>query len=51
MLQILIKEYGVKDCTVTGEEFNPLQEVDKYGGVNPYQDPARGRVPTLTIDA
>ena len=48
--QIIIKEYGVEDCSATGEELNPLRE-EYNGSVNPYQDPARGRVPTLTIDA
>lgn len=34
------------DADLTGGEFNPLFEKDKYGNPNPYQDPARGRIVT-----
>ena len=34
----------------TGEEFNPLKEVNKYGIQNPYQDPGRGTIEDLVAD-
>ena len=37
-------------CEAGGLEFNPLTEVDKNGRVNPYQDPARGRIDDITAD-
>ena len=45
--QIAITEFGARDCAQQGEEFNPLNEVDKYGRENPYQDPQRGRLPPI----
>ena len=36
------------ECTFIGDEFNPLQEVDKFGRKNPFQDPNRGTMPTFT---
>ena len=35
----------------SGPEFNPLTEKDRYGEVNPYQDPARGRFVDVTADS
>ena len=35
----------------TGSEFNPLEEISKYGTRNPFQDPSRGRIADLTTDA
>ena len=35
------------ECTFIGDEFNPLQEVDKFGRKNPFQDPNRGTMPTF----
>ena len=35
----------------TGAEFNPLTEISKYGTLNPFQDPSRGRIADLTTDA
>ena len=35
-------------CTFVGVEFNPLQEVDKFGKKNPFQDPNRGIMPAFT---
>ena len=35
---------GDCDAEFTGPEFNPLTEKDKYGNLNPFQDPARGRI-------
>lgn len=35
----------------TGAEFNPLNEVDRHGNPNPYQDPARGRIVLTEPDA
>ena len=32
-------------CGNMGNQFRPLKEVDKYGRVNPFQDPARGVIP------
>ena len=50
-----INENGVigngQTCDQVGDEFNPLTEVNKYGQVNPYQDPARGRIADITTDA
>lgn len=36
------------DCTLVGEEFNPLEEVDQFGRDNPFQDPNRGTMPNFT---
>ena len=38
-------------CVNIGDEYNPLQEKDSLGRVNPYQDPSRGRLSTVTTDA
>ena len=32
-------------CGNMGNQFRPLKEVDKYGRVNPFQDPTRGVIP------
>ena len=32
-------------CGNMGNQFRPLKEVDKYGRVNPFQDPNRGVIP------
>ena len=49
-----INENGVigdgQTCDQVGDEFNPLSEVNKYGQVNPYQDPTRGRFADITTD-
>ena len=49
---LIIKEYGKVEntatgfqCTFLGEDFNPLTEVDKFGKINPFQDPNRGTLP------
>ena len=34
-----------------GDEYNPLQEKDYLNRVNPYQDPTRGRLKKVTVDA
>lgn len=49
-LRFVINEFGKIDCDATGDEFRPLQEKDKYNRNNPYQDPARGRLPSVTAD-
>ena len=36
---------------MTGDEFNPLKEFNKYGQENIYQDPTRGRIADITTDA
>jgi len=36
-------------ATDTGEEYNPLKEVDKHGRANPYQDPYYGRLMDFNI--
>ena len=36
------------ECTFVGVQFNPLQEVDKFGRKNPFQDPNRGTMPNFT---
>ena len=33
-------------CGNMGNQFRPLKEVDKYGRVNPFQDPTRGVIPS-----
>ena len=38
-------------CQAAGKEFNPLAEVDENGHYNPYQDPSRGRLDLVTVDA
>ena len=43
-----INTYG--ECDKVGAEFNPLNEVDKYGRSNPFQDPSRGRIANKTTD-
>ena len=55
--ELKLREYGKIQrtggggvCEAGGLEFNPLTEVDKYGQVNPYQDPARGRIDDITAD-
>ena len=55
--QVQIKENGkvgsgdgLPDCAVTGSEFNPLTEIDKYGNRNPFQDPSRGIIAELVGD-
>ena len=48
-----IREYGYAGAAnydSTGEEYNPLREVDKYGRQNPYQDPNRGTIGPITTD-
>jgi len=50
-VQLVVNKFGRVDCTATGPEYRPLAEVDKYGGPNPYQVPARGRIPQQTADA
>ena len=51
---VLIRTTGAiadgTDCTVAGDEFNPLKELDKYGNPNPYQDPSRGTIAAITVD-
>ena len=49
----VLSQYGTtaNNCGDVGEEFRPLQEKDKYGQNNPYQDPARGRLPAQKSDA
>ena len=51
MITATILEYGVLgascDLTNAGSEFNPLREI-KNDVPNPYQDPARGRLSTIT---
>ena len=32
-----------EDCANVGPEFNPLREINRWGEVNPYADPTRGR--------
>ena len=57
-IQVQIKENGkvgsgegLPDCAdATGSEFNPLSEIDKYGNLNPFQDPSRGRIADLVGD-
>ena len=39
---------GANECSLDGDEFNPLQEVDEFGRKNPFQDPNRGTMPTFT---
>jgi hypothetical protein len=34
-----------QNCGNMGNQFRPLKEVDKYGRVNPFQDPNRGIIP------
>ena len=50
-----IREWGILEedddgriCTLIGEEYNPLEEVDQYGRDNPHQDPNRGTLPDFT---
>lgn len=58
-IDLTINQYGdiytttTNTCDNTGTEYRPLQEKDKYNQNNPYQDPARGRLPyrTLTTSA
>jgi hypothetical protein len=38
-------------CDSVGTEFRPLQETDKYGRPNAFQDPARGRIASVTLGA
>jgi len=38
-------------CKNIGVEYNPLREVNKAGMPNPYQNPLRGRLQTVTTDA
>ena len=56
--QVQIKENGKigtgtpSECAMdTGSEFNPLEEISKYGTRNPFQDPSRGRIADLTTSA
>ena len=35
----------------TGPEFNPLTERNKYGQLNPFQDPTRGRIDSCILDS
>jgi len=42
-----VSNTGVAVCTDLGDEFNPLQEVDKFGRKNPFQDPNRGTMPNF----
>eukprot|EP00353_Schmidingerella_taraikaensis_P014974 CAMPEP_0185621956 /NCGR_PEP_ID=MMETSP0436-20130131/58949_1 /TAXON_ID=626734 ORGANISM="Favella taraikaensis, Strain Fe Narragansett Bay" /NCGR_SAMPLE_ID=MMETSP0436 /ASSEMBLY_ACC=CAM_ASM_000390 /LENGTH=273 /DNA_ID=CAMNT_0028263621 /DNA_START=14 /DNA_END=835 /DNA_ORIENTATION=- len=46
-----IKVSGNTDCADLGNEFNPLLEKDKMNRFNPYQDPTRGRIADVTLDA
>jgi len=46
-----IKVSGNTDCADLGKEFNPLLEKDKMNRFNPYQDPTRGRIADVTLDA
>ena len=55
--ELQLREYGKIQrtggggvCEAGGLEFNPLTEVDKHGKVNPFQDPARGRIEHITAD-
>ena len=38
-------------CGNMGNQFRPLKEVDKYGRVNPFQDPNRGVIPAQSAGA
>lgn len=51
-LEFTLLEFGIDGTTAcdNGDEFNPLEE--KYNGVSVmYQDPARGRIGSITLDA
>ena len=39
------------NCTTLGNEYNALQEKDYLNRVNPYQDPTRGRLNKVQVDA
>ena len=43
-------EYAALDCESLGDEFNPLQEKDSLGRLNPYQDQTRGRMADVATD-
>ena len=48
-----VNEYGRDEnaCADVGDEYNPLTEKDKLDRPNPYQDPTRGRLANVTVDA
>ena len=37
-----------RECANMGNEWRPLGEKDKYGRINPFQDPQRGRIQIIT---
>ena len=37
-----------RECANMGNEWRPLGEKDKYGRINPFQDPQRGRIQMVT---
>ena len=41
---------GICSAEATGPEFNPLTERNKYGQLNPFQDPSRGRIESCTLE-
>jgi len=43
-------DLSIDTCSNIGDEYNPLREVNKAGTANPYQDPHRGRLDTVTTD-
>ena len=49
-------EYGkleptASKCDNLGREFRPLEERNKKGRLNPFQDPERGRIPDQVTDS
>ena len=46
-------EYGraFNTCANVGPAWNPLSELDSLGRVNPYQDPTRGNIDSITADS
>ena len=51
--EVRVRTYGYlgEECLGSGDEFNPMLEVNKYGWANPHQDPKRGRVDDIKSDA
>ena len=50
--KLTVGTYGVDltDCSANLPEFWPLQELDRYGAPNQYQDPTRGRFEACTTE-
>jgi hypothetical protein len=51
--KLTVGTYGIEvsDCSKNLPEFWPLEEMDRYGVSNKYQDPTRGKFPEVVIAA